>query len=90
MPIVLWLVLGLLSGFVVSIVINRRRETRPRERIALDVVLGAIGAVSGGYLFAHFGPAEVAGPHLYSMLIAVISGVVVVWLYDAVTHPEVV
>jgi len=85
MSILLWLILGLVSGFVASKVINRTHEG-----VTFDILLGAIGAVSGGYLFAHFGPAAFAGPHLYSMLIAVISGVALVWIYDAVKRPEIV
>ncbi len=44
MSFLAWIVLGLLAGFIGSKIVNRRGEG-----IVLDVLLGVVGAVIGGY-----------------------------------------
>jgi uncharacterized membrane protein YeaQ/YmgE (transglycosylase-associated protein family) len=56
------------------------------EGVVLDIILGIVGAVVGGWLFTTFGMAGVTGVNLYSMLVAVIGAVVVLFIYHAVTR----
>ena len=79
MSILAWIVLGLIAGFVGSKIVNKSGEG-----IFLDVILGIVGAVVGGWLFARFGAAGVTGLNLYSLLVAVVGAVVVLLLYHAV------
>lgn len=79
MSILAWIVLGLIAGFVGSKIVNKSGEG-----IFLDVILGIVGAVVGGWLFARFGAAGVSGLNLYSLLVAVVGAVVVLLLYHAV------
>ena len=79
MSIIGWLVLGLIAGFIASKVVNKTGEG-----LILDIVLGIVGAVVGGFLFTQFGAAGVTGFNLYSMLVAVIGAVVVLVVYHAV------
>src|ERR1700674_516612 len=78
MSFLAWIVLGLLAGFIGSKLVNRRGEG-----IFLDVLLGVVGAVVGGWLFNRFGAAGVSGLNLYSLLVAVIGAVVVLLVYHA-------
>ena len=80
MSIIGWIVLGLIAGFVASKIVNKTGEG-----IILDIVLGIIGAVVGGWLFAQFGAAGVTGFNLYSMLVAIIGAIVVLVVYHLVT-----
>jgi len=80
MSIIGWLVLGLIAGFIASKIVNKSGEG-----IILDIVLGIVGAVVGGFLFTRFGAAGVTGFNLYSMLVAVVGAVVVLVLYHLVT-----
>lgn len=80
MSIIAWLVLGLIAGFIASQIVNRNGEG-----LILDIVLGVVGAVVGGYLFTLFGAAPVTGFNLYSMLVAVVGAVVVLALYHLIT-----
>jgi uncharacterized membrane protein YeaQ/YmgE (transglycosylase-associated protein family) len=48
----------------------------------LDIVLGIVGAMVGGWLFTTFGAAPVTGFNLYSVLVAVVGAVVVLALYN--------
>ena len=78
MSILAWLVLGLISGFIASKLVNKTGEG-----VVLDIVLGVVGALVGGWLFNTFGQAGVTGLNLYSMLVAVVGAVVVLVLYHA-------
>ncbi len=81
MSIIGWLVLGLIAGFIASKIVNNSGQG-----IFLDIVLGIIGAFVGGFLFSVFGAAPVTGFNLYSMIVAVIGAIVVLWLYHALVR----
>ena len=76
MSFLAWIVLGLIAGFVGSKLVNHSGEG-----FFLDIILGIVGAVVGGWLFSAFGAAPVSGVNLYSLLVAVVGSVIVhvVW-----------
>jgi uncharacterized membrane protein YeaQ/YmgE (transglycosylase-associated protein family) len=78
MSVLGWIILGLISGFIASKIVNKRGEG-----VVLDIVLGIVGAIVGGFLFAQFGAAGVTGFNLYSMFVAVIGAIVLLVLYHA-------
>jgi uncharacterized membrane protein YeaQ/YmgE (transglycosylase-associated protein family) len=79
MSILAWLVVGLIAGWLGSLIVNRRGEG-----LFLDIVLGVVGAVVGGFLFNLIGHSGVTGINLYSIVVAVIGAVVVLAVYHAV------
>lgn len=81
MSVLGWIILGLISGFIASKIVNKTGEG-----VVLDIILGIVGAVVGGWLFTTFGMVGVTGVNLYSMLVAVIGAVVVLFIYHAVTR----
>jgi len=78
MSFIAWIVLGLIAGFVASKIVNKSGEG-----VLLDIILGVVGAVLGGYLFQTFGMAGVTGLNIYSILVAVVGAVVFLVLYHA-------
>ena len=74
-----WIVLGLIAGFIGSKIVNRRGEG-----LLLDIVLGIVGAVVGGWLAGFFGLAGVSGINIYSIAIAVGGAIVVLLVYHAI------
>jgi uncharacterized membrane protein YeaQ/YmgE (transglycosylase-associated protein family) len=78
MSFLAWIVLGLLAGFIGSKIVNKTGEG-----VFLDIVLGVVGAVVGGWLFNTFGAAGVSGLNLYSLLVAVVGAVVILFVYHA-------
>jgi len=78
MSIVGWIVLGLIAGFIASQIVNKHGEG-----LILDIVLGVVGAVVGGFLFAQFGAEGVTGFNLYSMFVAVVGAIVLLVIYHA-------
>ena len=63
MSILAWIVLGLVAGFIASKLVSRSGGS-----LVVDLVLGIVGAVVGGFLFNQFGSAGVTGLNLYSLL----------------------
>jgi uncharacterized membrane protein YeaQ/YmgE (transglycosylase-associated protein family) len=45
----------------------------------LDIALGIVGALVGGFLFDLFGASGVTGLNIYSMIVAVVGSVVVLF-----------
>ena len=78
MSFLAWIVLGLVAGFIGSKIVNRRGEG-----ILLDILLGVVGALCGGWLFHVFGARGVSGLNLYSLFVAVIGSVILLVLYHA-------
>jgi uncharacterized membrane protein YeaQ/YmgE (transglycosylase-associated protein family) len=78
MGIIAWVVLGLIAGFIASKIVNHTGSG-----ILIDIVLGVVGALVGGFLFSMFGAVGVTGFNIYSMLVAIVGAVVVLWLYHA-------
>lgn len=78
MSIIAWIVLGLVAGFIASMLVNRRGGN-----LILDLLLGVLGAFVGGFLFTHFGHAGVSGLNLYSFVVATLGAVVVLVIYHA-------
>jgi len=79
MSVLGWIVLGLIAGFIGSKIVNHSGQG-----FLLDIVLGIIGAVVGGFLFTALGATGVTGFNLYSMFVAVVGAVVVLWAYHAI------
>jgi uncharacterized membrane protein YeaQ/YmgE (transglycosylase-associated protein family) len=79
MSIIAWLVLGLVAGFIGSKLVNKSGEG-----VLLDIVLGIIGAVVGGFVFNTFGGSGVNGFNLYSLVVAVIGSVLVLVIYHTI------
>ncbi|HXT79490.1 MAG TPA: GlsB/YeaQ/YmgE family stress response membrane protein [Acetobacteraceae bacterium] len=80
MSIIAWIILGLIAGFIASKIVNKQGQG-----FMLDVALGVIGAIVGGVLFSVFGAAGVTGLNIYSLIVAIIGSVVVLWVYHTVT-----
>jgi len=80
MGIISWIILGLIAGFIGSKIVNRQGQG-----FWLDIVLGIIGALVGGYLFDLFGASGVTGLNIYSMAVAVVGSIVVLVIYNMIT-----
>jgi uncharacterized membrane protein YeaQ/YmgE (transglycosylase-associated protein family) len=76
MSFIAWIILGLIAGFIASKIVNKSGEG-----FLLDIVLGIVGAVVGGWLFRTFGMSGVTGFNLYSLAVAVVGAIVFLVIY---------
>jgi len=79
MSFLAWIVLGLIAGFIGSKIVNKQGEG-----LILDIVLGVVGAIVGGWLFSFFGASGVTGLNIYSLAVAVVGAIVVLVVYHAI------
>jgi uncharacterized membrane protein YeaQ/YmgE (transglycosylase-associated protein family) len=80
MSIVGWIVFGLIAGFIASKIVNKEGSG-----VVLDIILGIVGAVVGGYLLTFFtGEPYATGFNITSMIVAILGAVIVLFIYHAV------
>ena len=79
MSILAWIVLGLVAGFLGSKLVNKTGEG-----VFLDIILGIVGAVVGGYVFSMFGAHGVTGLNIYSLVVAVVGSILILVIYHAI------
>lgn len=84
MGILAWLILGALAGWLASMVMN----TDEQQGAIANIVVGILGAVIGGYVFNLFGGESVTGLNLYSVFVAFVGAVILLFLYKTVTRKK--
>jgi uncharacterized membrane protein YeaQ/YmgE (transglycosylase-associated protein family) len=77
--LIVWIVLGALAGWLASLIICRDGA----NGAGANIVVGIVGGLLGGLLFNAFGASGVSGLNLYSLLVAVVGSVVLIWLVGA-------
>jgi uncharacterized membrane protein YeaQ/YmgE (transglycosylase-associated protein family) len=80
MSVIGWIILGLISGFIASKIVNKTGQG-----FFMDIVLGIVGAIVGGVIFSALGIGGITGFNLYSMVVAVIGAIIVLVIYHWVS-----
>lgn len=78
MSIIGWIILGLLSGWIASKIVNNQGSG-----LIIDIVLGIVGSLVGGWIFSVLGASSVTGFNLWSLFVSVVGAVVVLVIYHA-------
>ena len=78
MGIIAWIVLGLIAGFIASLLVNRHGEG-----FLGDIILGIIGAVVGGFIAHLIGWGGISGFDVHSIAVAIVGAIVVLVIYHA-------
>ena len=79
MGIFAWLILGLLAGFIGSKIVNKSGEG-----LIMDILIGIVGAVVGGWIVRFFGFTGVTGLDIRSLCVAVLGSIVFLLVYRAI------
>jgi uncharacterized membrane protein YeaQ/YmgE (transglycosylase-associated protein family) len=79
MSFFLWILIGLIAGFIASHIVNRRGDG-----LVLDILLGIVGALVGGWIFHMLGHEGVNGLNLHSLAVATVGAIVFLVLYHAI------
>jgi uncharacterized membrane protein YeaQ/YmgE (transglycosylase-associated protein family) len=80
MSIIAWIALGLIAGWIASKIMHGEGSG-----LLINLMLGVVGAFVGGLLVSTIGGVGVTGFNLWSLLVAVLGAVVVLWLYNALS-----
>lgn len=78
MGIILWIVFGAIAGWIASAVM------KTNEGIFMDIILGIVGAVVGGWLMSLAGYGGVSGFNIYSFVVAILGAIVLIAIVRAV------
>jgi uncharacterized membrane protein YeaQ/YmgE (transglycosylase-associated protein family) len=76
MGIILWIIFGAVAGWLASVFMH----TNSNQGMVSDIIMGIIGSIVGGFLMGLVGKPGVTGFNLYSMLVAVIGAIVVIYI----------
>ena len=74
MGILLWIVFGGIVGWAASLLMN----TDSQQDIMLNIIIGIVGAMIGGWLMSSLGESSVTGFNLYSFIVALLGAVVLI------------
>jgi uncharacterized membrane protein YeaQ/YmgE (transglycosylase-associated protein family) len=66
-----WLIVGAVAGWLASMVMSTDRQ----QGLLMDIVIGILGAMLGGFLFNQFGAAGVTGFNVWSVVVAFVGAV---------------
>jgi uncharacterized membrane protein YeaQ/YmgE (transglycosylase-associated protein family) len=80
MSILGWIIFGALTGWLASLIVNKRGEG-----CILNIALGLVGALVGGAIFRALTSFDMFGFNLTSMFVAILGAVIVLFLWHAVT-----
>jgi uncharacterized membrane protein YeaQ/YmgE (transglycosylase-associated protein family) len=79
--IIAWIVVGIIAGFLAKAVVPGQGP----GGVLGDLIVGIVGALIGGWLFNLFGHVGATGINLWSILVAFIGSVVLLWIIRALT-----
>jgi uncharacterized membrane protein YeaQ/YmgE (transglycosylase-associated protein family) len=71
-----WLIVGAIAGWLASIVMR----TNSQQGLLLDIIVGIVGALIGGFLFNAIGSPGVTGFNVWSLFVAFVGAVVLLGL----------
>ncbi len=74
--IILWIILGGVAGWIASLLMKRDAQMGALA----NIIVGIIGAILGGFLFNLIGLPGDTGFNLWTLLVAVIGAVVLLFL----------
>ena len=72
MTFIVWIIFGGVVGLVASMVMGGGNG------LLVDIILGIVGAVLGGWIMSFFGKGGVSGFNIYSFLVALLGAVVLI------------
>jgi uncharacterized membrane protein YeaQ/YmgE (transglycosylase-associated protein family) len=80
MGIILWIIFGALVGWIASLIM----KTDAQQGALLNIIVGIVGALLGGYIMSYFGETGTTGFNLYSFLVALLGAVVLIAIVKAI------
>ena len=80
MGLLLWIIFGALVGWVASLIM----KTDAEQGAFLNIVVGIVGAIIGGWIMNSFGQAGTTGFNVYSFVVALIGAIVLIAVVKAI------
>lgn len=84
MSVLAWIVLGLLAGAIAKAIMPGRDP----GGILVTMLIGIVGAFLGGFLGNTLTGSGLSGFSLWSLLLAVLGALILLWIYRMTTRPR--
>jgi uncharacterized membrane protein YeaQ/YmgE (transglycosylase-associated protein family) len=82
MGIIWWLIVGLIAGWLTGKIMGG-----PGKGALMDIIIGLIGALIGGFLMQLLG-FKGEGGMIYTVLVAVLGAVILTWIARKMSSPK--
>lgn len=82
MDLILWVILGAAAGWLASIIMG----TDAQQGAVMNIVLGVIGSLVGGFVMNFFGAPTAGGFNIYSLIVATLGAILLIWVGKAMSH----
>jgi uncharacterized membrane protein YeaQ/YmgE (transglycosylase-associated protein family) len=79
MGIIWWIVVGLIAGWLTGKIMGG-----PGKGFLMDVIIGLVGALAGGFLMRLFGMRPEGGL-IYTIIVATLGAIILTWVFRKVT-----
>ena len=79
MEILTWVIIGGIAGWLASMIAG----TNASMGLMANIVVGIVGALIGGFIVNLFGGAGFTGFNIWSLLVATLGAVVLLWVIKA-------
>lgn len=79
MGIILWIIFGALVGWIASLIM----KTDSQQGLVINIIVGVVGAIIGGWLMTFLDESGVTGFNLYSFVVAILGAVVLIFVVKA-------
>lgn len=83
MEILLMLIFGAVVGWIASMIAGTN------EGLLGNIIVGIVGAALGGFIMNAFGQSGITGFNIYSLLVAILGSVILLWIYRAFANRRV-
>ena len=80
MGIIAWIILGALSGWIASIIMDKNASMGAMA----NIITGIIGAFIGGIVFNFLGAQKVTGLNLHSIFVSVVGACILLWIINKI------
>lgn len=82
MGILGWIIIGSLAGWIASLITGKNSEMGA----GANIFTGIVGGILGGFLMNLIGGDGITGFNLWSLIVAIIGAVILLWIVNAVKH----
>lgn len=71
-----WIIFGAIAGWLATLLAG----SKEKKGCFFNILLGIIGSFIGGFIFKFFGGTGITGFNIYSLFVATIGGMILIWL----------
>ncbi len=82
MNFIAWIIFGAIAGWIASIIMRTDGE----QGALLNIVVGIVGAVLGGFIMNKLGSSGVTGFNVYSLIVAIVGSIILIAIVKALRH----